>query len=438
MKHRKLAVAAIVATATLIAGCSAANPGTPGSTNTGAVTWNNPTARLDGVTLTYWMSTQTATMAKQVITAFEKATGAKINTVVIPDVYETNAPTKLASGAIPDLATWQPTASELALLKPATALQPLDSAPWLKTLNPAVQQLGKVNGKQYSAFVNLPSVIGIFYNKAVFKAAGITQTPKNWNELIADAQKIKTTRVAPFFGAAGDKWPTQWWPQVQLAEAAKSGLWSQVNAGKDTFTGKEILSAVTEYNNMLKQGLFNTDNLTSTYNESGPALLKGQAGMVLQISSFVSLLKSTADSATIDKTLGWFPISTDGNIATSVPGGDNALVAFKTGNAKKEAAARQFLRFWMTTDYADYVKSASVVSMEPRVPTPADVPKIAQTAANALASSVGSMQQEALANPDFYIYLQDMVAGTMTPEGVCKATQTQFDQIAKAMGIAGF
>ena len=67
----------------------------------GSVTWNQPTANLKGVTLTYWTATQTATMAKPVIAAFEKSTGAKIDTVVIPDVYETNAPTKLASGAKP-------------------------------------------------------------------------------------------------------------------------------------------------------------------------------------------------------------------------------------------------------------------------------------------------------------------------------------------------
>jgi raffinose/stachyose/melibiose transport system substrate-binding protein len=438
MFRKRLVTAATVAvtSALLLAGCSAANPGT--ATSTDAVTWNEPTAKLDGVTLTYWTATQTATMAKPVIDAFEKATGAKINTVIIPDVYETNAPTKLASGSKPDLATWQPTASVLALLQPKTGLQNLDSAPWLSKLSPAIQKLGTVDGTHYAAFVNSPSVIGVFYNKDVFAKAGITDTPKNWDELTADAQKIKTAGVAPFFGAAGDSWPTQWWPQVLLAEDAKAGLWDKVNTKKDTFSGDAIQGAITTYKSMLDGGLFNADNATSTYNESGPALLDGNAGMVLQISSFVSLLQSSADAATIDSKIGWFPISKDGNIGTSVPGGDNALVALKTGDATKEAAARQFLRFWMETDYADYIKAAGQVSIQPDVPTPAGVPAISQTAADALADSVGSMQQDAAVNPDFYVYLADMVHGTMSPADVGKSTQAQFDQLAKALGISGF
>jgi raffinose/stachyose/melibiose transport system substrate-binding protein len=377
-------------------------------------------------------------MAKPVIKAFEKATGARINTVVIPDVYETNAPTKLASGAKPDLATWQPTASELALLKPQSGLQDLGSAPWMKKLTPAVQKLGTYKGTHYAAFVNAPSVIGVFYNKAVFKKAGITSTPGNYKELLADAQKIKATGTAPIFGAAGDQWPTQWWPQVLLADQAKAGLWNKVNENKEQFTGPVIQNAIKQYKSMLDDGLFNSDNGTSTYNESGPALLKGQAGMVLQITSFTSLLQSTASKKQIDDQIGWFPISEDGNTGTVVPGGDNALVAFKTGNTVKEAAARQFLRFWMTTDYATYIKAAGETSIEPSVKTPDTVPEVAQKATAALSDSVGSMQQSAVANPDFYVYLADMVHGTKTPEQVGQLTQTQFAQLAKALGTPGF
>ncbi|MEA9985630.1 MULTISPECIES: ABC transporter substrate-binding protein [Subtercola] len=439
MIGKRLVMAAAVAatSALLLAGCSAANPGS--SSSSAEVTWNDPTAKLDGVTLTYWTATQTATMADQVIGAFEKATGAKINKVIIPDVYETNAPTKIASGSKPDLATWQPTASVLALLQPKTGLQDLSSAPWMKNLSAGVQKLGQVDGKTYAAFVNTPSVIGMFYNKDVFAKAGITTMPAGFDELLADAKTIKSsTSAAPFFGAVGDSWPTQWWPQVLLAEDAQKGLWDNVNSGKDTFSGPTIQSAITEYKSIVDAGLFNSDNLTSTYNESGPALLNGDAAMVLQISSFTSLLQSTADTATINSKIGWFPISKAGNVGTIIPGGDSALVAPKTGDATKEAAARQFLRFWMETDYKSYIDQANQISIEPSVATPDGVPQVALDASKALDNSVGSMQQLAVVNPDFYVFLADMVHGTKTPEDVGKLTQAQFTQLAKALGIAGF
>ncbi|MEV4164455.1 ABC transporter substrate-binding protein [Nonomuraea dietziae] len=438
MKTRGLSrTAAAMCGALLLAGCSAGNPETS-SAPAAATAWPDPGASLQGVTLTLWMSTQTASMADNVIKAFEAKTGAKVNKVVIPDVYETNAPTKLATGAKPDLATWQPTGSMLALLKPATDLQSLDGAPWLAKQTPAIQKLGLVDGRHYAAFVNVPSVLGIFYNKAVFQKAGITDTPTNFQELLADAQKIKAAGVAPFFGAAGDQWPTQWWPQVLLAEASKSGLWERVSQNKEKFTDPTILGAVEQFQDMVKQGLFNKDDKTSKYTESGPALLKGKAAMVLQLTSFASLMQSTADTATIDREIGWFPISKDGNLATSVPGGDNALVAFKSGDAKREAGARQFLRFWLETYYPEYVKSAGTVSIEPAVPAPDGVPEVVKQATAALDDAAGSMQQNAAVNPDFYVNLANMVNGTMTPEQVTSTTQSQFAQLAQALGIKGF
>lgn len=443
-RRHAAAVLASAAAAMLTGACSASNPGTSstsGSASTGAAggsTYNSPIASLKGVTLTYWTATQTATMADQVMTAFEAKTGAKFNKVIIPDVYETNAPTKLATGAKPDLATWQPTGSELALLKPSTDLLSLDDAPWLAKQVPAVRSLGEVDGHHYAAFVNSPSVIGIFYNKDVFKAAGVTATPKNFAQMLAIAKTVKAKGVAPFFGSVGDKWPTQWWPQVLVAEAAQKGLWDRVNTNKDSFSGPELLGAITTYETMVKDGLFNSDDTTSTYNESAPALLSGKAAMVLQISSFVSLMQASADTATINKKIGWFPISKDGNIPTSVPGGDNALVVFKSGNATQEGAAKQFLRFWLETDYPSYVDAAKVVSLEPAVPASASVPTVATTAAAALSSAVGSMQQSAIANPDFYVYLADMVNGTKTPAQVASTTQSQFVQLAKALGSQSF
>ena len=39
----------------------------------------------------------------------------------------------------------------------------------------------------------------MYYNKAVFKKAGITQTPTTWPELLAVADKVKAAEVKPFY-----------------------------------------------------------------------------------------------------------------------------------------------------------------------------------------------------------------------------------------------
>jgi len=58
--------------------------------------------------------------------------------------------------------------------------------------------------------------------------------------------------------------------------------------------------------------------------------------------------------------------------------------------------------------------------------------------AASLDGSVGSMQALAVANPDLYLNLADMIQGTKTPVQVAEATQAQFAQLAKAQGVKGF
>ena len=167
-------------------------------------------------------------------------------------------------------------------------------------------------------------------------------------------------------------------------------------------------------------------------------LSTGMAAMVVQVNSFFGQLQAKSDTATLDQKIGFFPISPSGHVGTFIPDQSNALVAFRTGDAKREAAARQLLSFWTGPGYAEFVNDRKTVSLQPAVPNPAGVPKALVDVHASLATAVGSMQVLAVANPDLYINLADMIVGTMSPEDVAKATQDQFDQLAKAAGAPGF
>jgi len=97
MKKKFWAVGALTA-ATLLASLTAcASPGTSSSSSTGASEWPSQTASLKGVTLTLWAAQTTTAEAKTVISGFEKATGATVKVVTIPDPYEQNVETKIAT-----------------------------------------------------------------------------------------------------------------------------------------------------------------------------------------------------------------------------------------------------------------------------------------------------------------------------------------------------
>ena len=374
-----------------------------------------------------------------VVSGFEKLTGATVKIVAIPDPYEQNIQTKVATGDKPDLAFWQPTASMLTAINAKTNLQSLDGAPWVSKYSGNFKDItGLLDNTRYAALITTPAVDGVYYNKDLFTNAGITTTPKNCNEFIADARILKAQGITPFFEMGGDRWATQWWVQVQLADAAKAGLWDKVNNNTEKFTDPTILNAIKTYQSLINEGLFNADIKTAAMADQAAAMLNDKAAMVLQVNNFFNTMQATATTDVLNSKVGFFPISPTGNVGTFIPDQTNALVAFKTGDAKREAAARQLLSYMLGGGYADFVNAVHTVSLETTVPTPSSVPDALTAVAASLADSVGSMQALAVANPDLYLNLADMIQGTKTPEQVAQTTQDQFAQLAKAQGVKGF
>lgn len=287
--------------------CSDSSGGATAAAPEGSV---NPTASLKGVKLTMWVAQNSVSEPKQAIEAFEKATGAKITTEVIPDPYESNVPTKLASGVKPDLMFWQPTASTLPFVQPAKNLLQLDNEDWVSKLGTTEKTLGQVDGHRYAAIVTSPAVLGVYYNKAVFKKAGITTMPSSYDEMLADAAKIKAkTDAAPFFEVGGDKWPLQWQVQAQLTDLPQS-FWDNLNKNKDTWTNKTIVDAITKYKTkILDGGLAQKNYKTATFVDQGKAVMDGSAGMALNVTALQSEIQATSSTAEMDKKLGWFPIA---------------------------------------------------------------------------------------------------------------------------------
>lgn len=437
MKKTLIGFAAVAASAALVlTGCS--DP-TAGGGDSAPAEWPAQDTELDGVELTIWAAQNSNTVPEGVVAGFEELTGASVDIVTIPDPYEQGIQTKVATGDKPDLAFWQPTASQLTALNATTNLQSLDGAPWLDATSADLRDItGILDDTRYAALITTPAVEGVYYNKQVLADAGVTDLPTDWDSFVALGRELKAAGVTPFHEMAGDRWATQWWVQVQLADAAADGLWDRVNANEEKFTDPTILGAIETYKGLIDEGLFNEDIKTATFEDQGDALLAGEAAMVVQVNSFFSQLQAKASTEELDEKIGFFPISPSGNVGTFIPDQSNALVAFKTGDAAREAAARQLLSYWLGDGYADFVEERATVSLQDGVDTPDTVPSALLDLSASLGSSVGSMQALAIANPDLYIFLADMIQGTKTPEQVAQATQDQFAELAKAQGAEGF
>ncbi|WP_416969525.1 ABC transporter substrate-binding protein [Streptomyces sp. 4F14] len=401
----------------------------------------DPTARLDGVKLTMWTAQNTVTAPKQVIDAFQKATGAKVETQAVPDLYEQNVPTKLASGDRPDLMFWQPSISTLPFIQPKQNLLTLDDEPWVAKLGGTEQKLGVIDGKRYAAIVTSPAMLGVYYNKDVFRRAGLSEKdfPKSYDQLLALGRTVTDkTDAAGFYEAGGDKWPLQWQMQLQLTDLDPA-WWDGLNKGEKKWTDPVVVAAIKKYKDKLfDAGLAQKNYRTGTFTGQADALWKGEAGMVLNVTSFQSQLQAKYSTAEIDQKIGWFPVANSSATGLYSPDQTNGVVAFRTGDEKRENAARQFLAFWLGPDYADYIAAMKIPSVQPSVPTPAGLPQTAKAQVAALPKAIGVFQAKAIVAPDTHLYLADMIYGKKSPQQVAQAIQDQFAQVAKAQGAPGF
>ena len=110
--NRTLKAAAVGSIAALcLTACS--DPVSDSSQSSGPDSWPSATTNLNGVELTMWAAQSSASIPQQVAANFNKATGAKIKIVTIPDPYEQSVQTKVATGDVPDLAMWPPPTSML-------------------------------------------------------------------------------------------------------------------------------------------------------------------------------------------------------------------------------------------------------------------------------------------------------------------------------------
>lgn len=152
-----------------------------------------------GATLTYWASNQGSSLDadKQILTPqlqkFEKETGIKVNMEVIGwNDLQTRIQTAVTSGQGPDVVnignTWA------ASLQATGAFLPFDDANMtaIGGKDKFVETALKTGGKEGEAPTSVPLyglAYGLYYNKAMFKAAGLNP-PTTWEEMVADAKKL--------------------------------------------------------------------------------------------------------------------------------------------------------------------------------------------------------------------------------------------------------
>jgi len=254
--RRGVALAAAgAAAAMLLAACGGGS-----SSSTGGGGGSGSTGSVKGQTITYWASVEgtgpaqtTSTLTKEFRT-FTKQTGVHVKLQVIPwSDLEQKILTSVTSGSGPDVMeignTWSPSLAAsggFVSFTPSTFAKIGGESKFVKT----GLEVAGAPGKAPMSVPVYGEAYALVYNKADFKAAGISQPPKTWTQLLADGKKL-TTHGRHGIAIEGNSASEAAHWAFFLGEQAGNPLYS---GGKWDFATPKEATAVSTYINMVAKG----------------------------------------------------------------------------------------------------------------------------------------------------------------------------------------
>jgi multiple sugar transport system substrate-binding protein len=294
MKYTRVAVAAAaLLTVIALSGCSA---GTSNSAQSSTLT----------VLSNVQEGTPQAAVQSKVVSAFEKATGAKVKVnyagVDIPKVYETSvAGKKEADVVLVNLADTTPNWVKQGIAVPASkylAAWGLKDKILPEALKQWTDSKGQVMGFPYSGFV-----WPVWYNMDLLQKAGISKVPTTTTELLADVQMMKAANV-PTLVVGGSDWSgNKLFLQIaQSYMTSKQATDIMANGG---YCSAASLKGIELFTKLRDAGLFLNGTQGYTSDQMNAAFYGGKAA-IMSAGSWA--FASTPDSLQGTVQLGGFPI----------------------------------------------------------------------------------------------------------------------------------
>jgi multiple sugar transport system substrate-binding protein len=198
-------------------------------------------------------------------------------------------------------------------------------------LFPNLMEMDRMNGTQY-AIPYVASTRLLYYNKELFKAAGITSPPATWSELKMAAQKIKKTGTAAGFGVDLTDNETQAYLSYFFYGAG--GAW--VKDGKWAINSPENIEGLSFLKDMFNKGLTDPEPTVTTRDEKQRILGDGKLAMMISGNYFTSVVPK--EFPNLKWGVGPIPVK-DGTPPISF-GVHDVLVSFRTDHTNKEAISK--------------------------------------------------------------------------------------------------
>lgn len=233
----------------------------------------------------------------------------------------------------------------------------------IKTQMKAALAAQTLNGKIYGLPVAaLPG--GMWYSKDLFKKAGITETPKTWDEFKQTIAKLKKAGITPIALGGKDAWPAAHWYYWFALRECSSDAFSKAQSDKD-FSDACWTRAGEDVKELKELDAFNEGFLTTPAQQgassSAGLIANHMAAMELMGGWDPGVIRDLTPDKKDMKDLGYFAFPTiDGG-----EGDPNAIMggadAYSVNSAAPDAAV-DFLNFVGQKKYQEaYAKAYATI-----------------------------------------------------------------------------
>jgi raffinose/stachyose/melibiose transport system substrate-binding protein len=130
------------------------------------------------------------------------------------------------------------------------------------------------------AIPNDTGTYALFYNKALFRKAGIARPPKTYAEVLADCKKFKAAGILPLAYGDRDGYSTDNWVTYDYASYMSKGDIGRVDARQIKYTDPKLVKPLEQLVKFKQQGCVNADASTHENNDANTYFTSGKAAMV--------------------------------------------------------------------------------------------------------------------------------------------------------------
>ena len=371
---------------------------------------------------------------------FEKKTGIKVTVRNAGSSLPTLVEAAVAGGKPPNIAA-VPTPGSFDQLAAGKHLTPLKSilGSEVKNFSAGWSAAATYKGTLYGVWLDSSSKNTVFYNPAVFKAAGITSTPTTFQQMLTDSTTIAQAGYTPISfcsGTSGAGWAATDLFQNLFVKLNGAAAYNDLVSGTLSWSSPEVTATFAEYSSLLGTnganvgGISNalgTDQLWPTcLNDVFPTSGAPTAAMVIE-ASFVeqstpaNYVASDASTCTLTQTSPCydyfaFPAPAGSKYVNNDQSSGDVAMLLKSTKASKAVmnylGSKQFATLW---------EEAPGGTITPNLKVPAGAIKNPVTASivknlNSATATVFSMDDEygGTLEPQMWSNMLAWVGGTDT------------------------